>query len=52
MYQLLVSYRSGDMWAPRLDETEALQRETRYFLDCIATGERPVNDGRRRAPRG
>ena len=46
VYQLLVSYRSGDMWAPRLDETEALQRETRYFLDCIATGERPVNDGR------
>ena len=46
VYQLLVSYRSGDMWAPRLEETEALQLETRYFLDCIATGQRPLNDGR------
>jgi predicted dehydrogenase len=44
-HRLLVSYRSGDMWAPRVDETEALQRESRYFLDCIASGERPLNDG-------
>ena len=46
IYDLLVSYRSGDMWAPRLEEGEALHREVRHFLDCIATGERPVNDGR------
>jgi predicted dehydrogenase len=46
IYDLLVSYRSGDMWAPRLEEGEALQREVRHFLDCIATGQRPVNDGR------
>jgi predicted dehydrogenase len=45
-YQLLVSYRSGDIWAPRVEETEALQLETRYFLDCVASGERPFNDGR------
>ena len=44
--ELLVSYRSGDMWAPRVDGTEALQLETRYFLDCLASGERPLNDGR------
>src|SRR6185369_10069770 len=25
VYKLLVSYRSGDMWAPKLDETEALK---------------------------
>ena len=42
---LLVSYRSGDMWAPRINQTEALQQETRYFLDCVASGARPVNDG-------
>jgi predicted dehydrogenase len=46
VYQLLVSYRSGDMWAPRIEEVEALQLEARYFLDCIASGEKPVNDGR------
>jgi predicted dehydrogenase len=45
IYEVLVSYRSGDMWAPRLDESEALQLETRYFLDCVASGERPFNDG-------
>jgi len=44
--ELLVSYRSGDMWAPRVDQTEALQLEARYFLDCVASGEKPLNDGR------
>src|SRR5881409_1171413 len=46
VHDLLVSYRSGDMWAPRVDQTEALQLETRYFLDCVASGEKPINDGR------
>jgi predicted dehydrogenase len=46
VHDLLVSYRSGDMWAPRVDPTEALQLETRYFLDCVASGETPFNDGR------
>jgi predicted dehydrogenase len=45
-YQLLVSYRSGDMWAPRVDPSEALQLEARYFLDCVDSGTRPFNDGR------
>lgn len=43
--QQLVSYRVGDMWAPRLDRDEALQMEARHFLDCIATGVRPLTDG-------
>jgi len=43
---LLVSYRSGDMWAPQVDQTEALQLEARYFLDCVTSREKPVNDGR------
>jgi len=46
LYQLLVSYRSGDMWAPRVEEVEALQLEARYFLDCVTSGETPFNDGR------
>jgi predicted dehydrogenase len=46
VHDLLVSYRSGDMWAPRIDQTEALQLETRYFLDCVASGKKPINDGR------
>ena len=34
------------MWSPQVDQTEALQLEARYFLDCLASGEKPVNDGR------
>ena len=34
------------MWAPKVEEIEALQVETRYFLDCIKNGMRPFNDGR------
>jgi predicted dehydrogenase len=45
VYDLLVSYRSGDMWAPRLDQTEALTAETRYFVECISKNQRPFNDG-------
>jgi predicted dehydrogenase len=46
VYELLVSYRSGDMWAPRVEQTEALAVETKYFIDCISKNERPFNDGR------
>jgi len=45
LHQALVSYRTGDMWAPKVEELEALQVETRYFLDCIKNGMRPFNDG-------
>jgi predicted dehydrogenase len=42
---MLVSYRSGDMWAPRLDSTEALQTEALHFIDCIENKKRPETDG-------
>ncbi len=45
VYQMLVSYRSGDMWAPRLANTEALQTETRHFIDCIENSRQPITDG-------
>ena len=45
VYDLLVSYRSGDMWAPKVEQTEALATETKYFIDCIAKNETPFNDG-------
>ena len=46
VYELLVSYRSGDMWAPQLEQTEALRNELTYFVECISRGEEPFNDGR------
>ena len=35
IYRMRMSYRTGDMWAPRLDLTEALQAECRHFANCI-----------------
>lgn len=45
IHKALVSYRTGDMWAPKVEELEALHVETRYFLDCIKSGTTPFNDG-------
>jgi predicted dehydrogenase len=45
VYDLLVSYRSGDMWAPRVEQTEALKTECQYFIDCVREGKEPFNDG-------
>jgi len=45
VYKLLVSYRSGDMWAPKIEQTEALKVELEYFLACIENDQTPFNDG-------
>ena len=45
VYGQMVSYRSGDMRAPRLDMREALATEAEHVLHCIRTGERPRADG-------
>jgi len=45
VYNLLVNYRTGDMWAPKLDSTEALRRAGEHFVDCIANGKVPDTDG-------
>ncbi|HEX4031073.1 MAG TPA: Gfo/Idh/MocA family oxidoreductase [Terracidiphilus sp.] len=45
VYDLLVSYRSGDMWAPQLEQVEALRQEMTYFVDCVSNGTEPFNNG-------
>src|SRR5216684_6245744 len=45
VYEMLVSYRSGDMWAPKVEQTEALKAELEYFIDCILNDQTPLNDG-------
>jgi len=45
VYDLLVSYRSGDMWAPQIESTEALKLELGYFTQCIMDNKQPINDG-------
>ena len=46
IYQMRVGYRTGDMWAPKLDVTEALQVEGTHFVDCIEHSKVPQTDGR------
>lgn len=45
IYQLKVGYRAGDMWAPRLDNIEALQIEANHFIECITNKRKPLTDG-------
>jgi predicted dehydrogenase len=42
---LLVSYRSGDMWAPKIEQAEALSKELGYFCECIEQQKEPINNG-------
>lgn len=45
IYRMKVSYRTGDMWAPQLDLTEALKVEAAHFIDCVSRRTRPRTDG-------
>jgi predicted dehydrogenase len=45
VYESLVGYRTGDMWAPQVSLTEGLRIESQHFLDCIGKGVRPLTDG-------
>jgi predicted dehydrogenase len=44
-YQTLVSYRTGDVWAPKLDSAEALRYVVAEFLDSIRASRPPLTDG-------
>ena len=46
LYKALVGYRSGDMFAPQLDVSEALKVELTHFAECIENGRTPITDGR------
>ena len=41
-----VGYRTGDMWAPKLNEGEALRVAVEHFADCIEKSQPPMTDGR------
>jgi predicted dehydrogenase len=43
--QMQVEYRTGDMFAPKLDNVEALQVGARHFTDCILRGTQPITNG-------
>lgn len=44
-HQLRIDYRAGDMWAPHLRPTEALQIEADHFIECLRHGTTPISSG-------
>jgi predicted dehydrogenase len=44
-YNLLVDYRSGDMWAPKIEQVEALKLIAETFVEYVRNGGTVVNDG-------
>ncbi|MCJ7532487.1 MAG: Gfo/Idh/MocA family oxidoreductase [Anaerolineales bacterium] len=45
VYKMLISYRTGDVWIPGLDQTEALRTQAKHFIECVETGKAPITDG-------
>jgi len=45
IHKLLVSYRSGDIYIPKTENTEALRAEVQYFTQCLEKNEEPFNNG-------
>ncbi len=45
LYKINVQYRVGDMWAPKIDNVEALAVATEQFASCIMTNSKPITDG-------
>jgi predicted dehydrogenase len=45
LYRLNVQYRVGDMYAPKIQNLEALSLETEHFVDCIQNGQQPLTGG-------
>jgi len=45
VYQLLVQYRTGDMYSPKLDSTEALSLLASHFVECIEHSTTPITNG-------
>jgi len=42
---ILIGYRTGDVWSPRIDGQEPLQAMVHHFAECIRDGTRPLTDG-------
>ncbi len=46
LYHIKVQYRVGDMYAPRIENIEALALETDHFADCILHNETPITSAK------
>lgn len=45
IHEALVQYRIGDMFSPKVNQTEALALGAREFLDAIKENRKPLTDG-------
>ncbi|RKY44609.1 MAG: gfo/Idh/MocA family oxidoreductase [Candidatus Neomarinimicrobiota bacterium] len=45
IYQTLIQYRTGDMYAPKIDSTEALSLVCKEFVESIKDKRKPLTDG-------
>jgi len=45
IHEALVQYRIGDMFSPKVNQTEALAMGAREFLDAIKENRKPLTDG-------
>jgi geranylgeranyl pyrophosphate synthase len=43
---MLIDYRTGDVWAPKLEMREALAAESQHFAECVHTGKEPWSSGK------
>lgn len=46
LYNIKIDYRTGDMFAPRVSQREALNMEVEHFLRCVRGEEQPLCSGR------
>lgn len=46
IYNTLIQYRTGDMYCPKIDATEALKAEANDIVDCILNNKKPLVDGK------
>lgn len=45
LYDTLVDYRTGDMWAPKIEFGEALAVECAHFIECVRYRRMPLSNG-------
>jgi len=45
VHNMLINYRIGDVYVPKLEAVEALKKEVDYFIDCLNKNVEPFNNG-------
>jgi len=45
VYNMLIQYRTGDMYCPKLESIEALKAEVGHIVNCIDSGESSIISG-------